>query len=284
MNTINSLMSQTKPPQKILIIDNDTELSAKSIVDSSSQFNLSYYATGINAGPAGGAYWGLKKLFEEGWEWVLWVDDDDPPSAPNQMETILSIVLDYSEPFKIGILGASGVLYDYSKCLIKRISDHQLKGILKVDMVAGNQFPIVHRRVYEAGLLPDPNLFFGFEDLEFGLRVKQKGFEILVQGEEVERLRKHFKKFGKEKERGLKKNINHLWREYYSVRTIAYILRNNNSYLTAFQFVFRNLLKMIAGFKYGFSYGFRQTIYLFRGILDGLRRKMGLIIVPNKKY
>lgn len=282
--TIELLLNQSVRPSKILIVDNDPDGSARELL---SEFNpevVFYSAVGYNSGPSGGTHHGLKTLFEEGEEWVLWVDDDDPPSAPNQIETILNIIHNYPEPSRIGMLGASGVLYKYSQCLIQRIPDHQLKGILQVDMVAGNQFPIVNRRVYEAGLLPDPVLFFGFEDLEYGLRIKQKGFEILVQGEEVERLRKHFKKFGKEKERGLKKNINHLWREYYSVRTIAYILRNNKSFFVACRFTLRNLLKMIAGFKYGFQYGSRQALYLFHGLLDGFRRKMGLTLLPNQKY
>lgn len=282
--TIELLLCQSVAPYKVLIVDNDPQESARSLLSAFDPGVVVYSAVGHNSGPSGGTHHGLKTLFEEGEEWVLWVDDDDPPSAPDQIETILNIVHNYAEPSRIGMLGAAGVLYNYSKCLIQRIPDHQLKGVLQVDMVAGNQFPVVHRRVYEAGLLPDPNLFFGFEDLEYGLRIKQKGFEILVQGEEVERLRKHFKKFGKEKERGLKKNINHLWREYYSARSIAYILRNNNSYLTAFRFSFRNILKMVAGFKYGFPYGSRQALYLFHGLLDGFRRKMGLTLLPNQKY
>jgi glycosyltransferase involved in cell wall biosynthesis len=282
--TILQLFEQSIPPTKILIVDNDTEASAKILCNQINDQRIEYLAAGYNSGPSGGAYIGLKTLFSQGWEWVLWIDDDDPPSSPKQIETILKIIYNYPEPFRIGMLGASGVLYNHSQCLIQRIPDNQLNGIIQVDMVAGNQFPLVHRRVYEAGLLPDPNLFFGFEDLEYGLRIKQKGFEILVQGEEVERLRKHFNKFGKEKERGRKKNSNHLWREYYSVRTIAYILRNNKSFFAACRFTLRSLLKMVAGFKYGVRYGSRQSLYLFHGLLDGFRRKMGLIIVPNKKY
>jgi len=75
-NTIDALLSQTKPPIKILIVDNDIDESARSVFDINKDGIFSYFSTGSNSGPAGGAYWGLKILFEESWEWVLWVDDD----------------------------------------------------------------------------------------------------------------------------------------------------------------------------------------------------------------
>ncbi len=283
-NTINLLFSQTITPHKILIIDNDPEESSKYLIESYSDKEITYFSVGINSGPAGGAFWGLKTLFDEGWEWVLWVDDDDAPSSSTQIETIFSILRSYPNPENVGMIGASGVLYNYNSCTINRIPDSQLNGILEVDMIAGNQFPIVHRRVYESGVLPDPNLFFGFEDLEFNLRVKKLGFSILVKGEEVERLRKNFNKYGKEKLRALKKNKNNLWREYYSIRTIMYILRNNKDNFAALKYSYKNIIKIIYNFRFGFNYGLINSYYIFKGVIDGYRRKMGLSVLPQKKY
>ncbi len=282
--TIDLLFSQTMPPKKILIVDNDIEETARQVKNAYSDSLVAHFPVGSNSGPAGGAYWGLKKLFEEGWEWVLWVDDDDAPSSPNQIETIFHIVDNLTHSENIGMIGASGVLYNYKTCTISRIPDAQLKGKLEVDMIAGNQFPIVNRRVYEAGVLPDPTLFFGFEDLEFCLRIKKIGLSILVSGQEVERLRLHYNKLGKNKIRGLKKNVNHLWRQYYSVRTIAYILRYNNDYFLFLKQLLKTIIKIILGFKYGFDYGVIQAQYLMNGYFDGFRKKMGLRVLPQEKY
>lgn len=282
-NTIEVLLRQTMPPRKILIVDNDPDNSAKEIANDFPDSIISHFSIGSNSGPAGGAYWGLKNLFEEGWEWVLWVDDDDPPSATNQIETIFNIIKKYDNSDNIGIIGASGVLYNYVTCRINRIPDNNLDGILEVDMIAGNQFPIVHRRVFEEGILPDPNLFFGFEDLEFGLRIKRK-FKLLVDGGEILRLRKLYKKYGSNQKSSKKRNLQHLWREYYSVRTISYILRNNKDYLLMFFYIINSFVKAIYGYKFGLSYGSLQSYFIFRGIFNGFFRKMGNSVLPQNKY
>jgi len=282
--TIVELLNQSLPPSRILIVDNDPDSSALNAIDDQKNSIIDYFSVGLNSGPSGGAYWGLKKLFEQGWEWVLWIDDDDPPSAVNQLETILSIKNIYPFPEEIGVLGASGVLFNYDSFRINRIPDSQLSGILEVDMVAGNQFPFIHRRVYESGILPNSKLFFGFEDLEFGLRVKELGLKLLVNGEEVLRLRKHFNKYGKEKQRGLKKKTKHLWREYYSTRTISYILKNKNRNLIMIKYSLFSLLKILQSFRFGLMYGFVCFKYILYGLIDGFRGKLGLTVLPIKKY
>jgi GT2 family glycosyltransferase len=151
-------------------------------------------------------------------------------------------------------------------------------------MIAGNQLPIVHRRVFEAGILPEPNLFFGFEDLEFGLKLKKNGFSLLVSGEEMYRLRVHFNRLGGNINKGKDKNINSLWREYYSIRTIAFILRYNKSYFVAFVYAIRNLFKAFVCFYRGWNYGFMSLKYIIKGFTDGFRKKMGLTVLPKSKY
>jgi GT2 family glycosyltransferase len=281
--TISALCNQTLPPEKILLIDNDPEQSAKQIISNDYAVSLSYYSAGMNSGPAGGAYWGLKRLFEEGWDWVLWVDDDDPPSAHNQLETICRLTEQASIAGKVGMVGAAGVLFDRSQWLIHRIPDSNLKGILEVDMIAGNQFPMVHRLVYEAGILPNPDLFFGFEDLDFGIRLRNAGFRILVDGCELKRLRHRFNKFGNEKSRGQQKSIKHLWREYYSIRTLNLMLNSRRYNIVWFRFLSRCLLKVVVGFRYGWTYGKMQTIFVMKGWWDGWKGNLGMRIQPVKK-
>ena len=87
--TIDKLRLQSAPPAHILIIDNDPERSADLV---SREKNCEYFAVGYNSGPAGAAYHGLKILFEQGWNWVLWVDDDDPPVFDNQIERLIELV------------------------------------------------------------------------------------------------------------------------------------------------------------------------------------------------
>ena len=284
LKTIKDLCAQSQPPSKILVVDNDPEGSAQIVLNPDSSIPVLYFATGTNSGPAGGAYWGLRNLFEEGWDWVLWVDDDDAPSAPDQLETLCRLAKQSANNPTVAMVGAAGVLFDRKRWLIQRIPDVALKGVLDVDMIAGNQFPMVHRRVFEAGLLPNPDLFFGFEDLEFGTRLKDAGFRLLVDGNELLRLRHHFQKTGKEKPRGLKKAIQHLWREYYSIRTLSLMLQGQSFSKVWFRFFFRCIGKILGGFRYGRIYGQRYAIVVFKGWWDGWRGKLGMRVAPGRKY
>ena len=241
---------------------------------------------GSNSGPAGGAYWGLRLLFEEGWDWVLWVDDDDAPSFPGQVHHIFEILQKRNDYSQIGIIGSNGGYFDKTTSSLKRIHTEHLEGILEVDWIAGNQFPMINRRVFESGLLPNPDLFFGFEDLEFCLRVRKSGLKILVDGSVILNLRKKFGRLHQHKTlRYIPKVDTTLWREYYSTRTISYILKNSTRNRSGQLFYFlKCLLKMAGGFMYGLSYGKVNAQYILQGFMDGVKNKLGEQVLPNKKY
>lgn len=283
-DTIQRLKSQTFPPSKILIVDNDPEQSAMSIANDFKDQNVSYYPVGHNSGPAGASYYGLKVLYEEGWEWVLWVDDDDPPRFDNQLEKIFSIVELYKDPGNIGIIGAVGIRFDFLRTKTIRLNDSDLSGILEVDMIAGGHFPIINRRVIDIGILPNKDIFFGFEDLEFCLRVKKAGFKILISGEELMRNRVRANRIGYSRPAYKKKRKSSLWREYYSVRTIVLILKfNEKAYIPLTYFFFRTAFKALFTFMYGWAYGSENTKYLLTGFWDGYKRKLGCRYMPKKK-
>ena len=82
-DTINKLLNQTSPPQKILIIDNDPLKSAYTIAENNIHKNVDYLAVGYNSGPAGAAKRGLEVLSAKGFSWVAWIDDDNPPIFEN---------------------------------------------------------------------------------------------------------------------------------------------------------------------------------------------------------
>jgi GT2 family glycosyltransferase len=231
---------------------------------------------GFNSGPAGAAYWGCKLLYEEGWEWVLWVDDDDPPVLPTLIEEFFKLYSSYAEPQKIGIIGAAGVRFDSNKAKTVRIKQEDLQGIQEVDNIAGNQFPLIHRRVFERGIFPDPKLFFGFEELEFNLRVKENGFRIVIEAEILRELRAYWQTHQKQNKLYVPKNKSRLWREYFSTRNMVYILKsisNNKSGLILF--ALRSLLKSMIGFRYGIGYGLANASTILKGLRHGFSGRLG---------
>ncbi len=244
---------------------------------------ISHHSVGFNAGPAGGAYWGMKLLFEMDYDWVLWVDDDDPPKFVDLFEQLFKIVID-NDDSTLGMVGAVGERFDKKKAKIVRLPDKELNGYLKVDTISGNMFPLISKRVFQQGILPSFDFFFGFEELDFCLALMRKNFRILTSGELHYKHRELMGRLNLDKIGYSKKLESLLWREYYSVRNLLHILVYQQFTLSGiFLIILRNISKCIFVFKYGFNYGRKANYMILKGLFDGFFGKMGMRILPNSK-
>ena len=286
VQTIHSIFKQSVVPVKLLIVDNDTEQSGKTVLKELEGLPVEYYSVGFNSGPAGGAYEGLKNLFTQGYEWVLWLDDDDPPRFNDQMEALADVIERNKHLASFGMTGSVGQLYNANRGEIVRVTDEALlPGVdIEVDQIAGNMFPFINKKVFDAGVLPDNKLFFGFEDLDFGLRVQNAGFKIIISGKEMYRHREFSGRLNFKRATYTEKKISTLWREYYGMRALMNIITRDRPNILAFiRFSLKCVLKIIYGFKFGFSYGAVNLKYIALGYFHGLINKMGLTILPIKK-
>jgi GT2 family glycosyltransferase len=266
-----------------MVIDNGfSDVNSKRI----NQLNdnrLFHHSVGYNSGPAGGAYWGMKLLFERGYDWVIWVDDDDPPKFDDLFENLFKIISD-NDCQSLGMVGAVGERFDNRNAKIVRLKDDQLKGYLNMDTISGGMFPVVSKRIYQHGILPSMKFFFGFEELNFCLLIKQSGFRIITSGELHFKHRELMGRLNLNKNNFIKRSENLLWREYYSVRNLLYILIYQQfSFLGIFHFVLRNISKSLFVFKYGFSYGKKANYMILKGLFDGILGRMGNRILPSTK-
>ena len=285
LETINKLFEQTFPPEVVLIVDNDPDKGALCVVDNFPKNKVQYYAVGYNSGPAGGAYFGLKLLFEQNWDWVLWTDDDDPPVFDDSIQNIFSLLEQYKGIKPIGIIGAVGANFNKFKGSITRIESHMIESLHIVDYIGGSMSPIVNRSVFNKSILPNPDLFFGFEDLSFCLQVKKAGFEILISGSEMLRWREKFNRLNISTTPHNLPDISTLWRQYYSVRSLFTILYSQEKVMIGFfYFIFKTVFKSFLGYKKGFSYGNKYAKIHLLGLYHGMIRKNGCVLLPEKKY
>jgi GT2 family glycosyltransferase len=285
LETINKLFEQTFPPAVVLIIDNDPDKSALGITNSFPKGKVQYYAVGYNSGPAGGAYFGLKLLFEQNWDWVLWTDDDDPPVFDNSIQNIFSLLEQYKGAKPIGMIGAVGANFNKFKGSITRIETSMIETTHIVDYIGGSMSPIVNRNVFEKSILPNPDLFFGFEDLSFCLQVKKAGFEILISGTEMVRRREKFNRLHLSTNSFTLPDISTLWRQYYSVRSLFTILfRQEKIFSGLFYFILKTIFKSFLGYQKGLVYGNKYAKFHLLGLFHGMIGKNGCVLLPEKKY
>ncbi len=141
-----------------------------------------------NTGPAGGFRAGLVEAFADpATDWAYLCEDDvglfDLPAAP-RLAGLLDRIGDLGdrEPRR----GCGGGLRSQFRRSRRPHREHRAAG-----RAAGRSHPVdvacwgatlVTRAVVDAGVLPDPDWFFGLEDFDFFCRVRQAGFEVLVDG------------------------------------------------------------------------------------------------------
>lgn len=280
-DTIQKLFEQSIIPEKVLVVDNDPNQSASSVVDSLSHFNLQYHTVGYNSGPAGAAKIGLQILAEQGYQWISWIDDDDPPVFNDTFETLLKLG---NENRTCGCVGAVGQRFNMNNGLMVRIADEELEGegFVAVDNIAGGMSKIVNASVViEKNILPDEKLFYGFEELDFDIRIKKAGYSILADKKLYNKHRMFFKRKNISPIRSSKKNPTSIWREYYSIRNMLFILNKHKKYLAIIITMLRGFYKTIVAYKHGFAYGKTMMAYVISGIIHFLKNRKGPYIQNN---
>lgn len=282
-NTIQLTFSQTLVPAAILIVDNSDNSDTKTALEGITDPRVSYHPVGYNAGPAGAAAIGMQILFERGFKWVIWGDDDDPPRFQDVLENLYTSA-ELLDTASVGVFGVVGGRFSVSKAKMVRIPDAQLKGIIEADVIAGNMFPLIHRNVYNRNVLPDSSLFFGFEELDFCLSVKRAGLKIFVSGEEMFRHRQKYNRLELKTALYQKKTVDSLWREYYGVRNLLNLLLRKEKSVSGVAFIMlRAFSKAAYGFRYGINYGWYNLLFLAKAIVHGFSGRMGLTITPVRK-
>lgn len=278
--TIDKLIEQRLPPHKILIIDNDPLKSASSVIENYSSDFIEYFSTGYNSGPAGAAKFGLENLSSKGFSWIAWIDDDNPPVFDDIFKRLIELGNSHN---RVGCVGTVGQYFNQKKGIMERVSDIELdgSGFIQVDNIAGGMCKLINTNVViEDKILPDEKLFYGFEELDFDIRLKNAGYILLTDKEIYKKHRILYNRMSFTLHRGSKKEISNLWREYYSIRNILFILKKQKFYKAIILTIARSILKLFFGFRYGIVYGFKNakliSLALWHFIIDKTGKLNGI--------
>ncbi len=273
--TIRTIFVQTYPPNFLWVIDNSDNLETDHAIAGLLDSRICYYRMGYNAGPAGAAAKGLELCAHEGADWIYWGDDNDPPFRSDCFERLLAIR--EVNPF-CGVLGSVGQFFDRKKGVIRRIQTRLLekKDWIEVDYVAGGMCMLVSGEVARAGIAPNRDLFFGFEELDFCLKVSRKGYSIVVDCKLFLEARALHNRL--EFERPAYKRKENLAREYYSLRNLLLISDTLTLRSMRNRLIKKWILKSIFGFRYGFHYGFKNLYFILLGFYHYKIGRYGKVI------
>jgi hypothetical protein len=130
---------------------------------------------------------------------------------------------------------------------------------------------LLARQVFDAGVQPDPEWFFGLEDFDFYCRVRESGFEVLVDAVSARAVAGEQTSHGRAgaQETHRPTNEHEFWRQYYHFRNSVEMVRRHGTpsgHLWQLAYAVRHLQS---------ASGREERLAIVRGIWDGARGRLG---------
>lgn len=275
VDTLGLFANQTRPPDTQVVIDNDADDDVRRIVEG--HLGVPYVPLADNAGPAGAIAVGMQEVLLRAadCDWILLIDDDDPPPFDTALERLAEIAFDL--PSDVAGVGLAGSRYDRRTGVLSRLRDDELTRITDVDYLGGNQLPLYRVAAIRdvGGFLPE--LFFGFEELEFGLRLRDRGYRVVIERELTLAVRDRYGRLGLGRRAPADRSAQS-WRTYYSSRNQLLIARRYGRWPARALVTARTLA---GGFRGAVrSRSIHVVTPRVRGLLDGWRGRTGKTVVP----
>ena len=186
--SLDAFAGQTVGRHHLVLVDNADDSRVRSLLEAFSArtgMEVTYLASKENLGPAGGFAWGLATLSKRlsGDDWVLLLDDDDPLPHPGILQRLLTSRQNLvGSGVRLGGIGMKGARFDRRRLRTRSVA-HLNGGLIEVDHLHGGFAPIYRLQALwdSAGFRPE--LFWGFEELDVGLRITRAGWRLFADTE-----------------------------------------------------------------------------------------------------
>lgn len=294
--TMGRLLAQTRRPDTLLVVDNGVVEPAEAVAADFRERGLpvDYRASGDNIGPAGGFALGMADVLDTAGDddWIVLLDDDDPPYFDDALEGAMVFASEQlqRDP-RTGGVGISGGRFDLTRGRVVRIGDSEINGPVLVDHITGGGLPTYRvAAIRDVGVMR-ADLFFGFEELELGLRLTAGGYRLYADGE-AWRNRKIDKR-GKgllppeevSAARASRTSVRVTpasWRRYYSLRNLILILRASGNRFAALRVsVSRGIGKPLVNLFVSPRTAATQLALGWRAVKDGWMGRTGRTFEPE---
>ena len=277
-----------RPFDGLVVVDNSPSPDRKRLVDALAEpgHAVEYIAATTNLGPSGGRAKGMEHVLEvaDDQDWIVCLDDDEAPSS-----RVLRELLRFGETMRardpmVGGVGAVGGRFDPKRGVLIRVRDEELTGPIRVDTIGGGQLPFFRvKAIREAGTF-SRDLFFGFEELELGLRLREHGYSLYAYGRLWRERRASAGRLGLDP-RPSRTLGQVTWRRYYSLRNMIYILRLHGRFASALRVtLLHGLAKPLANVPVTPREAIRHLRSNGRAARDAWIGRMGRTVEPDSAY
>lgn len=198
-HTLTSLLTQSRPLDAILIVDNaSTDGTAEMLKCDFSVPGVQVLRLPENTGGAGGFQTGIQHAYAAGYEWI-WVMDDDVEPAADCLATLMKYSHEYKVMVPVHLIKGSsrviehlGMHYDFKDPFIgyprKQVVSEiyaeveELPEVIEVQEITF-EGPLFAREVIQKIGFPNSNLFIYSDDVDYAVRANRQGYKIaLIKG------------------------------------------------------------------------------------------------------
>lgn len=285
---IESLLNQSLTPQRIIVIDNNSNDGTPEMIEKFYSKNtlVKYHRLPQNNGGSAGFYAGIKEaLMEKDADWIS-LSDDDAIYDKEFFEKISQKLCEYPavKVFSGTVLDGTAQIETLHRRRIKNwniLSDYEVP----VDEYKNDFFydlftfvgVVINRKIIEQIGLPEKDFFIWFDDSEYALRAHKHTKILNVTAAKI-----HHKVNSSTNTNSAKWSPN--WREYYGIRNrIQVIKKYGHPYLaTRLYFIGLFIRKMLGNTLKSERKGYRNFMYhlFWDGFKDGITGKLG----KNENY
>jgi rhamnopyranosyl-N-acetylglucosaminyl-diphospho-decaprenol beta-1,3/1,4-galactofuranosyltransferase len=267
--TLRAVQAQTRPPDRVYVVDNAGDAGTADLLRTDFP-DVTHLRMAENLGPCGGHAHGIATARADGFD-AFWLMDDDSRAERTALSTLLDIA--ESRGNDAGIVGCRGGLVRFG--LIRHLDDARLRqdrrvgeGPFPVDFVLLDG-SLVSGQVVDAVGVPPASYFAMMEDVEYPLRARRAGFEVLVTNRDLMQ-RVHL---------GSAPGTA-LWRSYYQSRNHVRLALDFRSPILLFGCAARQARFMFAALRAP-DRRWQRVKLRSRGVWDGLRGRMGRRLEPD---
>jgi GT2 family glycosyltransferase len=220
--SLEQISAQTSRLDSLLVVDNDDDDRIRAIATSAdvALTPTRYIGCAENMGPAGGIHAGITDVLQRAADEdvIVLFDDDDPPARADTLEDLQRVFerVVSSDPGCAGV----GIWGAHLRRRLGRVRSSTSREPDAVAYLPGSACPHYSVAVLRRVGAPDPELFFGFDDLDLGLRIRDAGFRLYSSG----LARDHGMTPMVHGRRVALASSPPTWRRYYSLRNLVIIL------------------------------------------------------------
>lgn len=285
--TLDSIAAQTRPPDLVVIVDNEASPDTRTVIDVFLQkeqcFDVKLVDSLENLGSAGGWALAIESALPEVHDddWFVTLDDDDPPLFQDELERVFNFAIEQKgRDEKTAAVGIVGARFNWETGFLVRLEDHELDGVIEVDYVGNNNLAM-----YSVGVVRRHGgfrgeLFFGHTEVDFCLRLRDLGYGVFANGT----LWKRRREFANRMKLDVKPDrmCTDRWKKYYVIRNYIYIMLHFKRLDLALKQAFiQVVVKPLYTLPRDPGLAFRGFLLAVRASFDGLTKRMGRTLTPR---